>query len=62
MFHKHKFEEQRRVFTPPNTRGVTLKGRASDHIMDFAYGFTSIELKYTECDNIKFVKQNGNQT
>lgn len=53
LFHKHKWEEVSRKFTPPIDRAVKADWVSEDMMLRWTSGFTVIELRCSVCGDLK---------
>ncbi len=60
MFHRHKWREIQRVYSPPRLEGVTSLEIPSREIFErIVHGFMTIELRCEECGDLKIVTTLG---
>lgn len=62
IFHRHRWEEARRYFTPPIARDVTVRGSAGDLFRELAQGVTVVELHCATCGDVKERRLAGDAT
>ena len=59
MWHQHQWTETSRRFNPPEVVPTKWEGTNSDMLLQLVYGITVIELRCTDCGDVKGVRYTG---
>lgn len=58
--HQHKWSEVSRTVTPHPPRPTNAENLSREQFNDLIFGFTTIELRCSECGDLKHIKVSGN--